>query len=270
MALKKKTKPVDVKTDTPAAPVEAKTEPKAAPVAETETKAAPVQEAAPVEESAVETAKEPAAATEEKVRETAITPAQSTAVAPPASNFAQQAADSGFEGLELGYFSFPTVTLPGEGIFQTSTEVELGKEMEVIIQSSKAKFLIKPKGADNKDPRIAYSYDQMTTTDGTTLDALKAEWSEDPRGCESLEIKKYLDVPAKLIDAMDTTELNGTMVMLSIPPSGLQRFSGYIAELQMLNKGAPNAVITKCKVGNKVDAANSFYPWMFEFVEPVK
>jgi len=251
--LKKKTKEVEVKTDgenkVNAAPV---SEAKAAPVNEVPTQVTEIE--AEVEAEVEEVV--------EEVESTELVEAKAKPTEMASGSFKQQSDEEGMEGLELGYFSFPTVKLPSEGKFETSTGQKLGESFDVVVIASKAKYLIKPEGADAKDKRLNYSYDALTTVDGKTMADLKAEWS-----CSKLDVKKYLEVPARLIRSSEDTELEGTMVMLSIPPSGVQRFSGYKMELDFLNKGHIKEVVTKCKVGAKVtNAVNDFYPWLFELV----
>jgi len=264
MALKKKTKPVDVKTDEEKSP---------------EVNSAPANEAAPTQESeAAEAAQVEVANTETEV-EAAVeqasdstevsTSAQSTSVAttPGGGNFSDQAAEEGFEGVELGYFSFPSIKLPSDGVFETNGKVVLGKFVDVIVTQSKAKYLIKPAGAIQKDKRVNFSYDVMkedsgVSLEGNTVPQLKKEW-----GVDSLEIKKYLEIPAMLVGADHTEELNGEMVMLSVPPSGVQRFSGHLAMLKFTGKGSPKEVVTRCAVGAKVsNNGDDFYPWEFKYL----
>jgi len=269
MALQKKSKPVDVKTDDESV-VETQPANEPAPTAESEAIEAEVvsEVAAPIEASApAETIEQPAPTTSTEIAEAKTT--EVAASHPGGGNFAEQSAEDGFEGVELGFFSFPSIKLPSEGIFETNGGVSLGKEVNVVVTQSKAKYLIKPAGATSKDKRVNFSYDVMkadsgTTLEGNTVPMLKAEW-----GVDSLEIKKYLEVPAMLVDAEGSEELDGEMVMLSIPPSGVQRFSGHLAMLKFTGKGKPSEVITKCQVGAKItNDSGDFYPWIFKYGGP--
>lgn len=267
MALKKKTQEVDVKTDEAAvvnAAAESQPANEAAPTQESEA----VAEAAPVNNVVNEVVQETVAAAEtELVTQAApvneVAPVTSSGGAMTGGGgFIQGAADDGFEGLELGYFSFPTIKLPSEGRFESSTGLNLGEYFDVVVTGSKSRYLIKVSGALKTDKRIAFSMDKITTIDGKSLEELKREWEAD-----SLDIKKYLDVPVRVVSCKSAQELEGGMVMLSIPPSGVQRFSGYIAELSFLGKGKPDGVVTRCKVGPKITTdGNGFYPWLFEFI----
>jgi len=266
MALKKKTAPVDVKTDedkvTQAAPTQT-TETTAAPVTKTEEAPVAQTEAAPLEGTVVEkTINAPAVS--EQAQAPATVQSSTTAMQMGGTAFDQSNHEKGLDGLEVGYFSYPTVKLPGEGVFETSTDLNLGKWMDVKIISTKAKFIVKPSGAPDSDKRMAYSYDQVLTTDSKTMDDLKAEW-----GVDAIEFRKYLDVPCQLVacDEAGDQSLVGSLVMLSIPKTGIQPLGGLQQELQFLGKGDLTTIITKCKVGEKVKTVdNPFYPWKFEYV----
>ena len=263
MSLKKKSTATDVQTD------DNKAENTAAPLDAAPTNSEPANEPAPTAESEQAAAgevveDEQVADVESDSKEVAAKPTATELAKPGSGNFVQQAADDGFEGVELGYFSFPTIKMPGEGIFESSTGVNLGKYVDVVITGSKPKYLIKPANAGAKDKRIAFSADAQVSIEGKTLADLKKEW-----GVDALDIKKYLDVPAKLISSDKSNDLDDQMVMLSVPPSAVQRFSGYLAELSFLGKGKPTQVITRCKVGAKITNDNGdFYPWLFECKGP--
>ena len=174
-------------------------------------------------------------------------------------NFAQDAADDGFEGLEVGFGSFPMITLPGEAVFILSEgEVELGKSIKVRIQNSREKLVFSVK--DDDDIKPIYSYDGVTVAGSADLVADQtAQWKAEG---EDVVTKKYLECTA-LIDSCDVEEHNGIMVLLSLPPTAVNKFSGYVAQLRFAGL-SPRDVVTECYVGAKVTGAKKpFYPWAF-------
>ncbi len=179
------------------------------------------------------------------------------------TNFTKEAAEDGFEGLEVGFGSFPMITLPGEAVFILSEgEVELGKSIKVRIQNSREKLVYSVK--DDDDIKPIYSYDGVTVAGSTDLVTDKtAQWKAE--GDEVVN-KKYLECTA-LIESCDVEEHNGTMVLLSLPPTAVNKFSGYVAQLRFAGT-SPRDVVTECYVGAKVTGAKKpFYPWAFKRVK---
>lgn len=191
-------------------------------------------------------------------------PAGGQAVAAASSKFEQGMAEQGFEGLTLGGMSFEQIRLPGEGQFLIGQDdVELGKEFDCVIQSTRARYVVRQ--SDDQDAEMFYSYDPngRTNTEGKDMSDLLQEWKDD--GYEVPEIKKYIEAMAIMVN---DDEREGSMVMLSIPPASTQKLSGFIAQQQFMKRQQPNEYITRCIVGKKVKSKNgsTFFPWTFKNV----
>lgn len=229
---------------------------------EPETKAGEEQEEA-------QDAPEPEAKAEEDDRPrpgTAMAERSETAPTANASRatdqFETNMADEGFEGLNLGGLSFEQIRLPGEGQFLIGQEdEELGKEFDCVIQKTRSRYVVRQ--SDDQDADMYYSYDPkgLTMADGEDASDKLAEWREE--GYDEPIIKKYIEVMAIMID--EGGERDRMMVLLSIPPASVQKFSGFIAQQQLMKGKLPNQFITKCMVGKKVKTGNNtFFPWTFK------
>lgn len=171
--------------------------------------------------------------------------------------FEDQMADQGFEGLEVGFYSYTSIKLATEGRFETAEGVELGKTLKVQLMESKRKFVFNNKEDENQ---AEFSYDRVHNTKGELLAPILKEWEDE--GGKVIE-KKYLDVTAAVIEG----ELEGEIVILSVSPSGVAKFTGYVGKLNYAGKDLRD-VITECYVGAKVTtAAKPFYPWAFRLVK---
>ncbi len=232
--------------------------------------------AAGVEAVAEEVAAKAANAEEVKapaVQENTAVAARPAAAAPMlgGSNFTKVAAEQGFEGLELDAFSFPVINLPGEGFFQMlgDDESNLGKSFVFQAESTRARYRISETDDDDAEHYMTYDATGMTKADGTSAEAMLAQWAADS-GEDNYRpvIKKYIDVVATILEADPTSEqaqeLVGETVMLSIPKSGQGRFSGVMARGAKLYGGFDTFEI-EASVGKKVKTGtNSFYPWNFK------
>jgi hypothetical protein len=189
-------------------------------------------------------------------------------------NFTKVAAEQGFEGLELDAFSFPVINLPGEGFFQMlgDDESNLGKSFVFQAESTRARYRISETDDDDAEHYMTYDATGMTKADGTSAEAMLAQWAADS-GEENYRpvIKKYVDVVATILEADPTSEqaqeLVGETVMLSIPKSGQGRFAGVMARGAKLYGGF-DAFEIEASVGKKVKHGNNgFYPWNFKLAK---
>lgn len=171
--------------------------------------------------------------------------------------FEDQMADQGFEGLEVGFYSYTTVKLATEGRFETGEGTDLGKTLKVQLMESKRKFVFN----NSEDENVAeFSYDRIHNTKGELLQPIFDEWEQE--GGKKVE-KKYLDVTCAVIEG----ELEGEIVILSVSPSGVAKFTGYLGKLNYAGKDL-REVVTECYVGSKVTTVpKPFYPWAFRLVK---
>lgn len=188
--------------------------------------------------------------------------AQTTAVAKSGSRqmaaggtgkFVEQMEEEGLGGLKIGFFSYPTIKLATEGRFETAEGVDLGKSVKCQIQESKAKWAYNVK---NDDDKVEFSYDKIHNTKGEELGPILAEWEAEG---DEVTVSQYLDV----IVSISEGELEGTMAILSVAPSGVEKFSGYVHIIRYKGRDF-RGVITEAYVGPKVTKTKfPFYPWMF-------
>jgi len=173
--------------------------------------------------------------------------------------------DLGFEGLELGWGSFTSIKLDN-GKFADSEENNLGTEIECILMSTKAKYILKNTKCMQDDEEVYYSYDREVATDGTPTEDIIAEWTAQGWG---FEWKTYLDAFAQLVDETgEPTE----MVVLSLPPTARPKISGYLSRIKLTKGlGNPQQYITRCKVGPDVKKeGKTWNPWVFQFVKQLR
>jgi len=164
---------------------------------------------------------------------------------------------AGFEGLEFGFGAFPVVTLQNTGQFETSEGGVLGSSFNCILLGSKAKWICKnDQRGDAED--FFYSFDRVTALTGEDAKTIIDGWTQ--RGWKH-EWKKYLDVQAQMVT---DDEDNGALVMLSIPPTSINRFSGYVATVIGRYQQEITQVVTRCELGEKVTKVRyPFHPWSF-------
>lgn len=227
---------------------------------EVPTKTKAKAKAVPAKEEAPAKAEEPVASTElvEKAAPANLPAVKTTSqVMTKGGKFEDQMAGQGFEGLEVGFYSYTTVKLANEGRFETGEGVELGKTLKVQLMESKRKFVFN----NSEDENVAeFSYDRIHNTRGELLAPIFAEWAE--TGGHEIE-KKYLDVTCAVVEG----ELEGEIVILSVSPSGVAKFTGYLGKLNYAGKDL-RKVVTECFVGPKVTTVpKPFYPWAFRLVK---
>ena len=199
---------------------------------------------------------------------TAMAPRAGTSMAPTSHGGALKGTESaepdGFEDLEgeIGFGSFPIMTLQN-GKFSIDG-VEIGVEIDVIMQQSRAKHLYKEGGVEETD-YLVYSYDEVHDTGGRLLESIFEEWAEQDIPRDKIEHKKYSEAVALVIAE---GEYKGQLVLLSIPPASIKRFAGYRTELKVLRKGAtPQQVVTRLCIGKTVKKEKkTFNPWNFKYV----
>jgi len=162
-------------------------------------------------------------------------------------------AADGFEGMEVGFYSFMTVKIAPEGHFQNAEKEDLGKSLKVNLLESKAKYSYTP---SNDDEKVEFSYDQVTNTKGEQLAPIFNEWRAE--GSEVNE-RKGVDIMAEVVEG----ELEGEIVILSVSKSGIAKITGHMGKLR--RKGIDyRDVVTEVSVGTKVTSTKfDFYPWKF-------
>jgi hypothetical protein len=191
------------------------------------------------------------------------------AVPPPASvptasqatstgNTIQALEEAGFKGLSLRFGAYPIVTLQNDGMFQTSEGAVLGTEFYAVFIGSQPKWIVK-NGQSGDNEQFEYTFDKQTTTNGRDLNDILETWES--YGWTP-EWREYLDVAAQIVGG----QLDGQMVMLSVPQTSIPRISGYMVTVGMKHNAAPSEVVTKISRGEKITRVKyPFYPWSFSF-----
>jgi len=165
------------------------------------------------------------------------------------------AAQAGFSGLEIGFGSFDIMKLDGES-FMIDGETLDEKEVPMIVTQTREKFIIKEL-CDGDTDEFIYSYDNVTDTSGVPVESFRSRLAG--QGLE-VETKTYLEAVAEIKDG----QFDGEFVLLSIPPSSLKRFSGYVVKVQHKYGVNPDKVVTMVSVGKKITKGkNSWCPWKF-------
>ncbi len=178
-----------------------------------------------------------------------------------AKKFLEHQAEQGFEGLELGAFSFDRLIL-NNGVFQLGQEKEdIGRSVNFVVMSSRAQYIVS-RTDDQDDDNVFYSYaaDGSTKSDGSSAQETLDEWKED--GYDKPVIKKYLEVMAEIVD---DPEREGTMVSISLPPTAQQRFGGVVFQAARRFRANPDGVVITAEVGKTVVVGKKSYnPWSFK------
>jgi len=222
---------------------------------------------------------EPAVETEEKAPEPATEklPATAAVKAPAktqtqavgsAKQFTEDMEAEGLEGLEIDGFSFPTITLPGEGYFQLSGDEDsnLGKKIEVMVLGSRSRYICKQDDSKDADSFFSYDADCKTKTDGSDATVILDQWAADSGEPNYRPvIKKYLDVMAEVVggESEGIQEMAGDTVILSIPPTSVSRLSGVLFRMKARG-GSVSSTPLICGVAKKRKTeGGGFYPWEF-------
>lgn len=189
-------------------------------------------------------------------------PVANLAVVPkPTSGFEQEMADEGFEGLELDRFSFPQIKLD-DGQFLAGDEEsdEMGKEFDCVILASKAKWVLHNTKCDDKDKETFFTYDKLTDANtGELLADVIADWKDAGWGHS---FSQYLEAQSLVMSGT----LEGTVAILSIPPTSRTGLSGKIRRAQMqLGIQSPKDMLITCTVGKKLTnkGGKTYNPWIF-------
>lgn len=181
------------------------------------------------------------------------------------SQFLSSQAEAGFEGLDIGAFSFDRIKLDEGQFLLGAEELELGATFNFVTLSTRSLFIVRQSEAT--DAKMFYSYcpKGSTKADGSPSTDILTEWLEDGYGDADnpLDIKKYLEVMAELQDRDD--EYEGMMVSLSIPPSSLQRFGGMAFQAgRKFNRSLDQVVITATVGAKTGEGSKTFRPWNFK------
>jgi len=160
--------------------------------------------------------------------------------------------------LEMGFGAFPIISLD-KGEFIDTEGKDYGDEFYCRMMKYRAKYFYKSE-VDKDDVEFFYTYDKENTVGGESVDELLEEWEESGR--PRANIKKYLEVTAQLFEGDEPSGL----VILSIAPTSVARFSGYVmGELNAARGLRYDQVITKVSAGERITKDKyNWKPWKFE------
>lgn len=167
--------------------------------------------------------------------------------------------NDGFAGLDFGFGSFPVVSLQNTGQFESSEGGSLGNDFYATILGSVPKWIYKN---DQKGPaeEFFYTFDRQFSMAGEPIEDILLKWKG--KGWKH-EVKKYLDVQAQMVTQ---DEDNGTLVLLSIPPTSITKLSGYMATVKGRHGKKVQEVVTHITLGEKVTKTQyPFHPWAFTY-----
>lgn len=178
-------------------------------------------------------------------------------------------ADKGFENLvdHVGFGSFKMVKLDKKEFVCDDLTFD---KLDVQLLKTVNKYLYKARKGEDDDIPIAYSYDDVHSVSGTSLEDIFREWREDEETPEGEEPIRSVYIEAMAAVHNTGTELDGEIVLLNIAPSSKSRLAGYSMKVKIKTNGKRlDQVITRCQPGPKLTVKGStktFYPWDFQLV----
>lgn len=194
-------------------------------------------------------------------------PTQGTGMVAAGGNIMVSLEEDGFEGLTIGVRSYPMISLQNDGLFESNDARKWGKEFYCMMQSSKNKFAYNakhPSGQTGKDV-VVFSADNETCGAGLLVDRLEELRAEGFNVAATP--RRYLDVVAVIYDPTKPGNF-GEMVTLSVSPTSVERFSGFMQVLRAKYGQNYRTVPVRVSVGEKVtkNVPQPFYPWHFSEV----
>ena len=171
--------------------------------------------------------------------------------------------DDGFDDLRAGYGAFPVVRLDGSNVYRIDGEV-LGTEFLVNMFKVRPIYLWKDRETvDDSMARLAWSYDNLTTTREENLKEIISVWRAE--GYPPIA-RKYAEVMAEIQDGAWA----GKLVVLSVSPQSVGRLHAYRETVQFQKCLRIPEVITRIFVGEPIKTRSITYrPWAFEFLREV-
>lgn len=217
------------------------------------------------------TKKQVPAETKKQTTSTAVS-TETKSVTDGAGSALAQAAQEGFEGLEVGFGTFPTAVIGTGGSFEVDGEDEDFQTFTGRLETSKALYLCTQDGVQDSPSAFTYDGKNLNSPESgcTTVDDLRRAWAEEG---ETLVIRKYLEVVVEIqsIDGNDDPESHdfiGQFIICKIPPSSLNKFSGIV--MMASRRGIPiNELLVEFGMGKRRESrsGNKYTPWAFKQVK---
>ncbi len=168
----------------------------------------------------------------------------------------------GFDGLELDWTSFPTISLKNTGLFEDTDGTVYGSEFRAKIIGSTPRYIYRAltRGVvdDNRND-TAFSYDRATSTRGVPIAHLRAMWE-----AQGKEVEEKCYTELRLIMDAPNAPYDGEWRLASIPAMSRGRFAGFFMQLSHLTNGKPQDQTVRFYAGDRVTKAKQpFIPWAF-------
>lgn len=178
-------------------------------------------------------------------------------------NVLKELEEEGFEGLNIDWTSFPSISLQNEGHFADFDGTIYGKEFDCKLLKSTTRWVYRGEPVKDNKKDVAFSYDRVKTQNGLLIEDIRNNWEAEGKVFNE---KEYLEVMVEMVAPGEPWD--GELRILSVSPTSKGRYTGQMVKLKALAKAQGRGVsdyITKVSVGPKVTKVqNPFYPWMFE------
>jgi len=184
----------------------------------------------------------------------------------PRGNVLKELEEEGFEGLNIDWTSFPSISLKNEGRFEDFDGTIYGTEFNCKMIKSTTRWVWRGVPVEDNKKDVAFTYDRVRTQNGLLIDDVKANWIA--QGKTPVE-KEYLEVMVEMVAPGEPYD--GELRILSVSPTSKGRYTGTMIKNKAYAKSKgwdTSDVVTRVFVGPKVTKVqNPFYPWHFERVK---
>lgn len=189
-----------------------------------------------------------------------------TSVVSSAAKFSANAAEQGFEGLEVGgYGTFPTIVIGTGGCFELDGEDQEFKTFKGRLETSRKLYLCLQDGVTDGPTAFTYDKENLTAAqDGCeTVDDLRRKWESE---AETLIFREYLELLIENVD--EESEHFENFFIVKIPPASVNKLNGIL--FLAGNRGTPlNTVTIEFGIGARRENKNGskYTPWTFKQVK---
>lgn len=164
---------------------------------------------------------------EQNLRPVSQQPLAPVAAAVPMASETFNPDQGGFTCLRTGFGSFPRVKV-NRGKFEID-DTPAGHSMIVNIFDVRDMFVYRDRKGEDKNTRVVWSYDGVTTTSGESVASVQRQWEAE--GFHEHNVRDYAEAIATIIECDDPSKI-GDVVLLNIPPTSKKRMAGYQVVLQ--------------------------------------
>lgn len=172
--------------------------------------------------------------------------------------------DDGFGAVApVTYGAYPRLKLES-GVFWLDGQ-KLGTEFLVqFIQRRTVLVYRDTTDSNDKNAKVVWSYDGVSTTKGESVEAILRQWKASGRTPAPVR------ETSEAIGMIQSEPHYGKVIMMSIPQQSHNRLMGYNNVLMQVHGKKANQVLTRVAVGEPVKFGNtSFTPWNFDLHAPL-